>query len=176
MQGGRMDLSPRFNLKDSQLEHLVRGLVGVAEDGPNADPFIAELMLNAICLRLAKRYTVSKLNHAPRTGGIPPMRLKRVISYIEANLHKTIKLSDLSSVADMSLYYFATLFKQSTGLSPHQYVLRRRIQRAKQLLRETEISVLEVSLNLGFEHPTTFARAFRRLTGISPTHYRRDPF
>ena len=104
------------------------------------------------------------------------MRLKRVLSYIEANVDRAITLSELSRVADMSLYYFATLFKQSTSLSPHQYVLRRRIERAKQLLRATETSVLEISLSLGFEHPNNFARTFRRLTGTSPTHYRRDPF
>ena len=176
MHGGRMEFAPRFSLKDSQLEHLVRGIVGVAEEGPQADPLIAELLLNATCLRLAKRYTVSKLNPAPRTGGLPPMRLKRVLSYIEANLDKAITLSELSRVADMSLYYFATLFKQSTSLSPHQYVLRRRIERAKQLLRETESSVLEISLSLGFEQPNNFARTFRRLTGTSPTHYRRNLF
>ena len=174
MHGGRMEFAPRFSLKDSQLEHLVRGLVGVAEEGPQADPLIAELLLNATCLRLAKRYAVSKLNLAPRTGGLPPMRLQRVLSYIEANLDRAITLSQLSTVADMSLYYFATLFKQSTKLSPHQYVLRRRIERAKQLLRETKAGVLEISLSLGYEQPNNFARTFRRLTGTSPTHYRRN--
>lgn len=74
----------------------------------------------------------------------------------------------------MSLYYFATLFRQSTGLSPHQYVLIRRIERAKQLLRSTKLSVLEVGLNLGFEHQNNFARAFRRVTGTTPTHFRRE--
>jgi AraC family transcriptional regulator len=174
MYGGRMELGPRYSLKDNQLEHLVRGLVGVAEEGPHADPLIAELLLNATCLRLAKRYAVSKLNLAPRTGGLPPMRLKRVFSYIEANLDTATTLSELSRVADMSLYYFAVLFKQSTNLSPHQYVLRQRIERAKQLLRETKTSVLEISLSLGFEQPNNFARTFRRLTGTSPTNYRRN--
>jgi hypothetical protein len=117
MHGGRMEFVPRFSLKDSQLEHLVRGIVGVAEEGPQADPLLAESVLNAICLRLAKRYAVSKLNLAPRTAGLPPMQLKRVLFHIEANLDRAITLSELSEVADMSLYYFATLFKQSTGLT-----------------------------------------------------------
>jgi AraC family transcriptional regulator len=176
MHGGRMEFAPQLSLKDTQLEHLVRGLVGVAEEGPQADPLIAELLLHATCLRLAKRYAVSKLNLAPRTGGLPPMRLKRVLSYVEANLDTAITLSQLSGVADMSLYYFATLFKQSTSLTPHQYVLRRRIERAKELLRETKAGVLEISLSVGFEQPTNFSRTFRRLTGTSPTHYRRNFF
>ena len=97
-----------------------------------------------------------------------------MLSYIEANLGRPITLSELSKVADMSLYYFATLFKQSTRLSPYQYVLRRRIERAKQLLRETKAAVLEISLSLGFEQPNNFARTFRRLTGTSPTRYRQN--
>ncbi|MEP7016151.1 MAG: AraC family transcriptional regulator [Verrucomicrobiota bacterium] len=176
MYGGRIELAPRYGLKDSQLEHMVRALVGVAEEGPHTDPLLTELLLNAICLRLAKRYAVSKLNLSPRTGGLPPMKLKRVFSYIEANLDRGITLSELSGVAEMSLCYFATLFKQSTSLSPHQYVLRRRIERAKQFLRETKAGVLEISLSLGFEQPNNFARTFRRLTGTSPTHYRRNLF
>ena len=176
MYGGRIELAPRYDVKDSQLQHMVRALVGVAEEGPRADPLITDLLLNAICLRLAKRYAVSKLNLAPRTGGLPPMRLKRVLSYIEANLDRAVTLSELSGVAGMSLYYFATLFKQSTTLSPHQYVLGRRIERAKQFLRETKAGVLEISLSLGFEQPNNFARTFRRLTGTTPTHYRRNFF
>ena len=90
MYGGRIELAPRYGLKDSQLEHMVRALVGVAEEGPHTDPLLTELLLNAICLRLAKRYAVSKLNLSPRTGGLPPMKLKRVFSYIEATLHRGI--------------------------------------------------------------------------------------
>ena len=176
MHGGRIELAPRYGLKDSPLEHMVRALVGVAEEGPQANPLITEMLLNATCLRLAKRNAVSKLNLAPRIGGLPPIKLKRVLSYVEANLDRPITLSELSGVAEMSLYYFATLFKQSTSLSPHQYVLRRRIERAKQLLRETKAGVLEVSLSLGFEQPNNFARTFRRLTGTSPTYYRRNPY
>jgi AraC family transcriptional regulator len=176
MHGGRIELTPRFNLKDGLLEHLMRGLTGVAQDGTAADSLLGELLLNAVCVRLAKRYAISKLNPAHRRGGLPPMRLKRVLAYIEANIDRSISLSSLAHVADMSLYHFAGLFKRSTSLSPHQYVLQRRIQRAKQLLRETNNSILELSLSLGFEHPNNFARAFRRVTGVSPTNYRDNPF
>ncbi len=77
-------------------------------------------------------------------------------------------------MVNISLYYFAVLFRQSTGLSPHQYVLNQRVGRAKELLRDPKRSVLDVSIDVGFEHQNNFARAFRRVIGVSPTQYRRD--
>jgi AraC family transcriptional regulator len=174
MCGGRIELAPRFNLKDDQLVHILRGLEAVAEDGPAADALVGELLVNAACIRLVTRYTVSKLKSAPRRGGMPVARLKRVLEYIDANLGKKITLVELASVANMSLYYFAVLFRQSTGLSPHRYVLNQRVERAKELLRDPKLSVLDVGLQVGFDHQNNFARAFRRVMGVSPSEYRRD--
>ena len=176
MRVGRIELAPLFNLEDDQLEHLLRALLAVARDGSGADVLMGELLVNAACVRLAKRYAVSKLNIVPRRGGLPKARLKRVLEYIDANLDKNITLSELAGIANMSLYYFAVLFRQSTGLSPHRYILNQRVElRAKELLRDPRLSVLDVSINVGFEHQNNFARAFRRVIGVSPTQFRRDP-
>jgi AraC family transcriptional regulator len=174
MVGGRIELAPRFNLKDNQLAHILHGLQAVAADGPAGDALVGELLVNAACVRLATRYAVSRLKSAPRRGGMPAARLKRVLEYINANLGKNLTLFELASVANMSLYYFAVLFRQSTGLSPHKYLLNRRIERSKLLLCDPERSVLDVGLQVGFEHQNNFARAFRRVVGVSPTEYRRD--
>ena len=174
MRGGRIELAPVFNLEDGQLEHLLRALLAMAQDGSDADAWLGELLVNAACIRLAKRYAVSKLNKVPRRGGLPEARLKRVLEYINANLGKNITLSEIAGVANMSLYYFAVLFRQSTGLSPHRYALNQRVERAKELLRDQKLSVLEISINVGFEHQNNFARAFRRVVGASPTQFRRD--
>jgi len=172
MRGGRIELVPGFNLEDGQLEHLLRGLLAVAQDG--SDALVSELLVNAICIRLAQRYAVSKLKIVAHQGGLPAARLKRVLEYIDANLGQNIALSELASVVNMSLYYFAVLFRQSMGVSPHRYVLNQRVERAKGLLRDPELSVLDVSISVGFEHPNNFARAFRRVIGVSPTQFRRD--
>jgi len=174
MHGGQIELAPVFNVEDGQLEHLLRALVAVAQDGSGADLLMGELLVNAACIRLAKRYAVSKLNMVPRRGGLPEARLKRVLEYIDANVGRNITLSEFAGVANMSLYYFAVLFRQSTGLSPHKYLLNRRIERSKVLLCDPERSVLDVGLQVGFEHQNNFARAFRRVVGVSPTEYRRD--
>jgi AraC family transcriptional regulator len=174
MRGGRIELAPGFNLEDGQLEHLLRALLALAQDGSGADALVGELLVNAACIRLAKRFAVSKLNQLPLRGGLPKARLKRVLEYIDTNLGENITLSELAGVVNMSLYYFAVLFRQSTGLSPHRYVLNQRVERAKELLHDPKLSVLDVSLDVGFEHQNNFARAFRRVIGVSPTQYRRD--
>jgi len=148
--------------------------VAFAQDSSGADLLMGELLVNAACIRLAKRYAVSKLNMVPRRGGMPGARLKRVLEYIDANVGRNITLSELSGVVNMRLYYFAVLFRQSTGLSPHQYVLKQRVKRAKELLRNPKLSVLDVSISVGFEQQNNFARAFRRVIGVSPTQFRRD--
>jgi AraC-like DNA-binding protein len=116
---------------------------------------------------------------APRAGSeaiqeprLPAPRLKRILEYVDAHLGENITLADLARSSNLSLYYFATLFRKSTGLSPHRYILHRRVSRAQQLLQNTDLSVLDVSLDLGFQHQNNFARAFRRVTGMTPTGFR----
>jgi AraC family transcriptional regulator len=172
--GGSIDLVPGFNLKDDQLTYLMLGLLSVAQDHSYTDALISELMVNAICIRLARHYTESKLSPPPQCGGLPLARLKKVLEFIDANLDKNISLSALAQAANMNLSYFATLFRKSMRVSPHQYVLNRRVEWAKRLLRDSKRSVLEVSLEVGFDHPNNFARVFRRMAGISPSEFRRD--
>jgi AraC-like DNA-binding protein len=107
-------------------------------------------------------------------GGLPAVRLKRVLAFIDAHLDENITLDDLARRSNLSVYYFATLFRRSTGFSPHRYILNRRVSRARELLRDTGLSVLDVSLDLGFQHQNNFTRAFHRVTGMTPTGFRRS--
>jgi transcriptional regulator GlxA family with amidase domain len=111
---------------------------------------------------------------AIQDGGLPAARLKRVLAFIDAHLDENITLADLARSSNLSLYYFATLFRRSMGVSPHRYILNLRVSRARELLRNTGLSVLDVSLDLGFQHQNNFARAFRRITGMTPTGFRRN--
>jgi AraC family transcriptional regulator len=103
---------------------------------------------------------------------IPTSRLKKVFDYVEAYLHQDIHLSDLASIAAMSPYYFARLFKNSTGVSPHQYVIQRRIDRAQQMLRASKTSIFEIGVRVGYADPKHFRTLFRREVGLSPNDYR----
>ena len=95
-------------------------------------------------------------------GGMPKPRLNRVREFIEQNLDANISLSALAEVAGLSMYHFAKVFKQSTGATPHQYVLERKIDRAKQLLHDPNRSVLEASARTGFIDQSHFAKIFYR--------------
>ena len=104
---------------------------------------------------------------------MPSARLKRVLDYIGAKLDEDLSLLVLANVAGMNLYYFARLFKQSTGLSPHRYVLEQRVTRAKQLLLHTpEMTVLEAGVRTGFGDQGHFTKVFRRFVGMNPTKFR----
>lgn len=111
---------------------------------------------------------------AVASAGLPGARLKRVLAFIDEHLNENIGVAELAWNAGLSVYYFTNLFKKSTGFSPYQYILHRRVHRARFLLENTNLSVLDVSLDLGFQHQNNFTRAFRRITGMTPTRFRRD--
>ena len=103
---------------------------------------------------------------------MPGRRLRRVLDYIAENLAGDLGLDELADVAGMSPHYFSELFRKSVGRPPHQYVLRQRIERAKESLRNPKRSVLEAGLAAGFENPSHFARTFRRFVGATPKQFR----
>ena len=103
---------------------------------------------------------------------LPTSRLRRVTDYIDENLHRNLRLAELSAVVHMSRFHFARLFKQSTGMSPHQFVVRRRIDGACARLAAPEAAIADVARSMGFRAPSHFATTFRRITGLTPTAYR----
>lgn len=105
-------------------------------------------------------------------GGLPGARLRRVIEYVNLNLHRNVPLAELSAVAYMSPYHFARLFRQSTGESPHRFTLRRRIDRAKLLLADGAGSIEVVAAVVGFRSANHFTTTFRRIVGVTPSAYR----
>jgi AraC family transcriptional regulator len=112
--------------------------------------------------------------YPPPPAGLPPAGLRRVRDHIEAHLGEDTSLHTLAGLAGLSPHHFCRAFKESTGLPPHQYVLWRRIERAKALLADGRLSVTEVALAAGFSGPSQFAHAFRRFTGRAPSAYRKS--
>lgn len=105
-------------------------------------------------------------------SGLPEATLRRVLEHIDANHHGRARLSELSAVARMSAFHFARLFKKSTGLSPHRFVLGRRIDHAKELLVSDRASIATIGRTVGFRTASHFTRVFRRTTGVTPGAYR----
>jgi AraC family transcriptional regulator len=107
-------------------------------------------------------------------GGLAPAQLRRVIEYIQEQIDRHIDVTQLAETAGLSSAHFSQMFRRSTGFAPHQYVLRARIERAKQMLHSRETRVIDIAVSCGFETPQHFARVFKRLCHATPTRYRRD--
>jgi AraC family transcriptional regulator len=105
-------------------------------------------------------------------GGLPGTRLRRVTEYIDEHVTRALPVRELGAVVHMSRYHFSRLFKRSTGLSPHRFVVRRRVERACALLATGELPIAAVARTVGFRTATHFATVFRRVTGSPPTVYR----
>ena len=107
-------------------------------------------------------------------GGLPPGALKRVREYIEAHLEDRPSLEKLAATAGLSVFHFARAFKQSQGMTPHSYLLHRRVVRAQELLSATDLSLSQIALVSGFADQSHFTRHFRQRVGVPPSSFRRS--
>src|SRR5260370_166215 len=106
-------------------------------------------------------------------GGLSPVQLRRVTSFVYEHLHQDMSLMQMAQEARLSPAYFSQMFRQSTGVAPHHFVLRARVERAKQLLLKEDACVVDVAIASGFQTQQHFARAFRAFCKMSPTQFRR---
>jgi len=114
------------------------------------------------------------LPHSARTyrGGLGPACLRRVKELVNEKIEEELHIDEMAELAGLSTAHFSQMFRRSTGESPHQFLLRQRVERAKEMLRTPEMRVLDVAIACGFKTQQHFARVFRRLCGASPTEYR----
>jgi AraC family transcriptional regulator len=169
-----IELIEQWNLTDRNILSLLLAMTTDLEEGSPAGRLYGDSLANALAVYLVKRHASRHYVATTYGGGLPRHRLKRVLDYVGANLRADLSLAELAAVAGMSPHYFAELFRQSTGCTPHQYVLSQRVERAKQCLRSPGISIIDAGLDAGFQNPSHFARTFRRLVGTSPSKYKCD--
>jgi AraC-like DNA-binding protein len=108
----------------------------------------------------------------PARGGLPPRALRRVREYVDTHLEETIRLETLAATSGLSVYHFTRAFKQSQGVTPHSYLLQRRIERAQELLTTTDLPMARVAFATGFSNQSHFARRFRELVGMPPSTFK----
>lgn len=158
-------------LNDRQIVRIAKALEAEAKAGYQSGRVYGEALGAALTAHLVAQYSArsSALDH---TGGMSPCALRRVVRYIDDHLTEDIRLEGLAQVAGLSHHRFAHNFKRATGMPPHQYVIRRRVERAKPLLRDTDKTMANLTYALGFGSPSRFALLFRRETGMAPTKYR----
>ena len=171
--------SPRTSFNQSG-DHIIRSLCIALETVElERDEHCAEALRLAIAARLAGPQTraagcigESNLNRRP-TRALQKWRLKRVVEYVDINLSSKVGLLDLAAIAGLSRMHFASQFRIATGLRPHEFVLRRRIQRSKELLRTSPMAIVEIAFAVGFQNSSSFhdrLQTFRRIHPASMAH------
>jgi AraC family transcriptional regulator len=161
--------------RDPEIERIGASLL--PEIGAN-DPFgdlYMDSLANLLAVHLVRRHSSLGRRRARETdprGVLPAGALRRVTDYVEENLADSLTLDELSAVAHMSPFHFSRLFKASTGLSPHRYVVGRRVERARDLLAKTGLPLHEVACLAGFTDQSHLAKLFRRHLGVTPRRYR----
>ena len=149
---------------------LVLQAEGAAEDV--AGHLYAQALTDALVVHFLRRYAASQSSLGEVSGGLTPSKLQRTTAYILAHLEHTLSLAELAAVAQMSPSHFSRLFKGATGLPPHQYVNQCRIARAKQLLAETALPLLDISALVGCMNQSHFNALFRQYVSTTPKAYR----
>lgn len=166
-------ISSSFDSRDIACEHLVLELAEeAAQPAHPAQELAVSSVANALAVRLLARFTTTNLD-VPRPGSLSIQAVARVRSYIEENVGERISLEDLARIAQVSRFHFARQFRLRTGQSPMGYLLRARIERAKQMLGDSAMKVAEIAVALGFADQSHFTRTFRRFVGVPPSEYRR---
>jgi AraC family transcriptional regulator len=168
----RLELVNRRAIRDPQILHLGLALRAELEAGCPGGQLYGEALTTALAVHLVQHYAVRPPQMPTYHGGLPQARLRRVLEYMQAHLDCELSLAALAAVAGMSPYYFSRLFKQSTGLSPHQYLLQQRVERAKRLLADARLSITEVAQRVGFASQAHLAMVFHQRVGATPRQYR----
>ena len=171
-EADRVELIPNFQVHDPLIQQIGLTLKTELEHNRADSGLYAESMGVALSAHLLQRYAVKKSILRDYTDGLSKHKLKEAISYINDHLDHELSLTEIATVVQISPHYFATQFKQSTGLTPHQYVTQCRIERAKILLTNRELTITEVMRQVGFKSQSHFTRVFRQYTAITPKAYR----
>jgi AraC family transcriptional regulator len=138
---------------------------------PGKSPRVAALT-QLFAAHLVEKYTQVAAKTPAVRGGLPIRQLRKVEDHVAAHLEEEISVELLAGLVELSPSHFAHVFKESTGMTPHQFITRQRITRAQQLIRETSRNLIEVGLEVGYTSPSHFAQVFRRVVGVTPTGFR----
>jgi AraC family transcriptional regulator len=157
---------------DSAARHLILALRDEVESGGAGGLLFAESIGMGLAIHLLRRYAAESPVRADRTGQLSTPQLRAALDFITAHLGDNPSLAQVAAATALSPYHFARRFKSSLGLSPHQFMVRARVERAKTLLADARHSLVEVGLATGFANQSHFTTAFRRVVGMTPKRYR----
>ena len=181
VDGRQIEIRNRFQIRDTDLAVLGWSMKRELELGcPSGRPYLDGLTL-AVASRVMARHSSGEIgaarirrNQSRRDAtSLDGRRLKQVLSFIEEQLAEELSLAQVAAAAGLSVSRLKVLFRTSTGLPVHQFIIQRRVERAKDLLRKDHLSMADVAAAAGFSHQSHMARHMRRAMGLAPRELRR---
>ncbi len=137
------------------------------------DAMFRQQLTDLLATRLLAAHAGMPVAHQPVSGGLPPRILRRALERLRSENDADVSLAALAADAGLSRFHFCRAFKESTGMPPHVWLRQYRVEQAKAMLRDPTTPVITVAVALGYASQTAFAAAFKKLTGASPTEFRR---
>ncbi|NJK66856.1 MAG: helix-turn-helix transcriptional regulator [Oscillatoriales cyanobacterium RU_3_3] len=168
----RVEIIPCFHPHDPLLLQLGLTLKSAVIGSTEIDALYADAAATMLAAHLLRHYSTVAVEMRKEVNGLSQSKLDTAIDYIHAHLDEDLSIDILAKQVQISSYYFARLFKQSVGLTPHAYIVRQRLERAKHLLKTTNLSIAEIAYRTGFCHQSRFSTVFRQYLHTSPSAYR----
>ena len=153
---------------DPTLHHIALALRAGIQSGVALDRMYGETLSTALAVHLLREYGAAVLGPKKQYGGLPREKLMRAVEYVQDQLETDLTVSRIAQAVCLSPYHFTRLFKESTGQSPHQYVVETRVRKAKELLTTGKFTISEVAHYVGFADQSHLTRHFKRLFGLPP--------
>ncbi|QBD75753.1 AraC family transcriptional regulator [Ktedonosporobacter rubrisoli] len=170
----RLDLIGHAGFHDPLLSQLALALWRELEQSAPAGKLYGQAAAQMLAVHLLRHYTAFSIDIQERSQGFTPRQMNHLVDFILAHLSENLSLETLAQQVGFSPYHFARLFQETTGKSPHQFVKQQRIERAKKLLRETDVPLAQVALESGFSNQSHLTRVFKHHLNLTPRVYRHD--
>ena len=168
----RLDLVNCFGEQDLRLHDVAMLLLAELQTDGIMGRLCVESLTQVLVIHLLRHYSTFTQPITFENRSLTPTPLKQAIDYIHTHLDRDLSLVEIAGVVNISPTYFANLFKRAMGISPHQYVIQQRVERAKLLLSKTDLAIAEIALQVGFSNQSHLTRHFKSLTGVTPKQVR----
>jgi AraC family transcriptional regulator len=172
--GAHSELLDNFGTRDARIEAIAGTLWDELQEERLGGRMYADAAFTQLALHLLRQY--SSFQPSVETAvPISAYKLRSAMSFIQANLGENLTVIAIARAIGMSPFHFAHAFRAATGLPPHKFVMQRRLEMAKSLLRTTKLSLTDIAQRVGYSSPSHFSAGFQRLARVSPSDYRKRP-
>lgn len=169
-----IELMPQVAIFDPVVDRIEQ-LLALEMKNTQASPLLyIDSLMTALSVHLLRQYRTRSTRLRENFTGLNSHQLRPAVDYIHAHLAENISLQTISQVVGMSQYHFVRCFKQAIGISPYQYLIQQRIERAKQLLQKSQLPLTEIAISCGFANQSHFTTCFKQQTGATPRYFRKS--